>query len=110
MLARLGIDPDRIVLLGLSAGAHLAMLAHTARGLSELEPDLPADLRDVSEDVRALIVHYGPFDLRRGRAFPDGTDPTAELLGPRSPRQAGFKCPHCRLFVSYDRAPKPASE
>ena len=34
----------------------------------------------------------------------------AELLGPRSPRQAGFKCPHCRLFVSYDRAPKPASE
>jgi transposase-like protein len=27
----------------------------------------------------------------------------AELLGPRSPRQAGFKCPHCRLFVSYDR-------
>ena len=34
----------------------------------------------------------------------------AELLGPRSPRQAGFKCPHCRLFVSYDRAPKPTSE
>jgi len=34
----------------------------------------------------------------------------AELLGPRSPRQAGFKCPHCRLFVSYDRAdPKPGA-
>ena len=26
----------------------------------------------------------------------------AELLAPRS-AQAGFKCPHCRLFVSYDR-------
>ena len=34
----------------------------------------------------------------------------AELLGPRSPRQAGFKCPHCRLFVSYDRTPKATSE
>jgi transposase-like protein len=33
----------------------------------------------------------------------------AELLGPRSPRQAGFKCPHCRLFVSYDRTPKPSN-
>jgi len=34
----------------------------------------------------------------------------AELLGPHSPRQAGFKCPHCRLFVSYDRSPKPAAD
>ena len=81
--AELGIDPDRMALLGLSAGAHLAMLAHLARGLPELTPDLPAELRDVSEDVRALVVHYGPFDLRRGRPFPDGTDPTGELLGPR---------------------------
>ena len=28
--AELGIDPERIALLGLSAGAHLAMLAHLA--------------------------------------------------------------------------------
>ena len=34
----------------------------------------------------------------------------AELLGPRSPRQAGFKCPHCRLFVSYDRTVDPQSK
>jgi transposase-like protein len=27
----------------------------------------------------------------------------AELLGTRSPRQAGFKCPHCKLFVAYER-------
>src|SRR5436190_31928 len=31
--AELGIDPDRLALLGLSAGAHLAMLAHVARGV-----------------------------------------------------------------------------
>jgi len=30
----------------------------------------------------------------------------AELLGGKS-AQAGFKCPHCRLFVSYDRAVGP---
>ena len=27
----------------------------------------------------------------------------ADLL-PRSPRQHGFKCPHCRLFVPLERA------
>ena len=80
--AELGIDPDRIALLGLSAGAHLAMLAHLAGDIPELAPDLPADLREVSESVRAVIVHYGPYDLARSRPFPDGVDPGAELLGP----------------------------
>jgi acetyl esterase/lipase len=79
----LGVDPDRMALLGLSAGAHLAMLAHVARGVPELAPALPADLRDVREDVRAVIVHYGPFDLARSRPFPDGIDPAGELLGDR---------------------------
>src|SRR5262245_10913431 len=32
----LGIDPDRIALMGLSAGAHLALLAHLTNGLPEL--------------------------------------------------------------------------
>src|SRR5690348_9554000 len=79
----LGIDPERIALLGLSAGAHLAMLAHLAHGIPELAPDLPPELRGVSESVRAVIVHYGPYDLARSRPFPDGIDPGAELLGPR---------------------------
>src|SRR5439155_1736844 len=79
----LGIDPERLALLGLSAGAHLALLAHVARGVPELAPDLPPELGDVPEDVRAVVVHYGPFDLSGSRPFPDGIDPTAELLGPR---------------------------
>jgi acetyl esterase/lipase len=81
--AELGIDPSRLALLGLSAGAHLTLLAHLGREVPELAPDLPAELRDVSEDVRAVMVHYGPFDLTRARPFPDGTDPAGELLGPR---------------------------
>lgn len=78
----LGIDPSRIAILGLSAGAHLTMLAHLARGIPSLEPTLPASLRDVAEDVRAVIVHYGPFDLSRRLAV-DGYDPIAAHLGPR---------------------------
>src|SRR6266550_2480551 len=35
----LGIDPDRIALMGLSAGAHLAMLAHLAAAVPELAPE-----------------------------------------------------------------------
>jgi len=74
----LGIDADRLALLGLSAGAHLVMLAHLAGTIPELAPDLPADLRDVPETVRAVVAHYGPYDLGRGRSeMVDG------LLGPR---------------------------
>jgi acetyl esterase/lipase len=81
--AELGIDAGRLAFLGLSAGAHLAMLAHLAHGLPELAPDLPADLRGVGEDLRAVMLHYGPFDLGRSRPFPDGIDPAGELLGDR---------------------------
>src|SRR3989449_10878943 len=57
----LGIDPERLALLGLSAGAHLALLAHVPRGVPEPAADLPPELDDVPEDVRAVVVHYGPF-------------------------------------------------
>ncbi len=77
--AELGIDPDRLALMGLSAGAHLAVLAHVARDLGPLTPDLPADLRDVPETVRAVIAHYGPYDLGRRRSEMVDT-----LLGPRA--------------------------
>jgi acetyl esterase/lipase len=79
----LGVDPDRLVLMGMSAGAHLAVLAHVARPLSALEPDLPRELRDVAEDVRGVIAHYGPYDLARRTAVA-GWDPIGDLLGPRA--------------------------
>jgi acetyl esterase/lipase len=80
----LGVDPKRIVLLGLSAGAHLAMLAHVAAALPELEADLPVELRGVPEDVLGVMLHYGPYDLARRRPLPDGIDPVVELLGERA--------------------------
>src|SRR6185295_12182490 len=81
--AELGVDPERIALLGLSAGAHLALLAHLAHDVPELTPALPAPLRDVSEEVRAVMLHYGPYDMNRRRLGRDGWDPIGDLLGPR---------------------------
>jgi endogenous inhibitor of DNA gyrase (YacG/DUF329 family) len=33
----------------------------------------------------------------------------AELLAPES-ANAGFKCPHCKLFVAYERASETAED
>jgi acetyl esterase/lipase len=80
--AALGIDPERLILFGVSAGAHLALLAHLVRGERDLEPALPAELAAVSEDVLAVIAHYGPYDLARRRPTPV-YDPIGSLLGAR---------------------------
>jgi acetyl esterase/lipase len=77
--AELGVDPTRIAFLGLSAGAHLAMLTHLSGAVAALAPDLPPDLRDVPETVRAVVGHYGPYDLGRRRSEMVDT-----LLGLRS--------------------------
>lgn len=77
-----GVDPERLVLMGLSAGAHLAMLVHLARDLAALAPDLPPELRDVDERVVGVIAHYGPYDLARRKPVV-GWDAIADLLGDR---------------------------
>ncbi len=80
----LGIDPDRIALLGLSAGAHLVMLAHLGRAVPELASAVPgSSLREVAEDVRAVIAHYGPYDLSRRAVLPPELDMIGALLGAR---------------------------
>jgi acetyl esterase/lipase len=55
------INPDRIVLVGGSAGAHLAMLAAYAPYHPQFTPP---DLRDGDLSVRAVVSYYGPSDLR----------------------------------------------
>src|SRR3989454_1153333 len=86
------------------AGAAPAV-ALVARGVPELAPDLPPKLADVPEDVRAVVVHYGPFDLSRSRAFPDGIDPTAELLGPRSAEPAWVRLASPTEHATHATAP-----
>lgn len=60
--SRYHIDPDRITLVGASAGAHLALLAAYAIGHPAFRPpDAPAD---ADARVRAVVAYYPPVDFR----------------------------------------------
>jgi acetyl esterase/lipase len=59
-----GIDKDKFLVWGASAGGHLAALAGTSCGAMELEPvDLPDELAVESDCVQATIGWYGIYDL-----------------------------------------------
>jgi acetyl esterase/lipase len=58
--SRYGVDAARVVLLGRSAGGHLALLAAYSTGEGALAPSCAAP--DAS--VRAVVAFYAPTDLR----------------------------------------------
>jgi acetyl esterase/lipase len=71
-----GIDPGRIAVLGISAGAHLAAMLGTQS--EEQGPD------DVSSRVQAVVSFYGPSDLTtliRSRRL--SHEPVRRLMGDR---------------------------
>lgn len=55
-----GADPDRVILAGGSAGAHLALMAAYAHGDPRL---IPPDLQGCDLSVHAVISYYGVVDL-----------------------------------------------
>lgn len=59
--AAYGVNPERIVLCGGSAGGHLALLAAYGRGKPEL---VPLEVGEVDTTVRGVISYYGPSDMR----------------------------------------------
>lgn len=65
-----GVDPERVVVAGGSAGAHLAMLAAYAPGHPAWTPE---DLRGSDLSVRGLVSYYGPPDLRPVQVGPDAS-------------------------------------
>src|SRR5206468_9923883 len=81
-----GIDPDRVALLGASAGAHLALLS-TSGAQGEAPPDATRgdETRKRSSTdprVRAVIDFYGPTDLKAlFRARRPAGESISQLLG-----------------------------
>lgn len=57
-----GVNPERIVLMGGSAGAHLALLAAYTPEHREHRELQPADV-EMDTSVRAVVSYYGPCDL-----------------------------------------------
>ena len=58
--SRYGVNPEKIVLGGGSAGGHLAQLAEYASGHPELTPE---DLKDSDLSVCGILSYYGFTDL-----------------------------------------------
>jgi len=77
------IDPDRIALLGRSAGGHLALLA----AYTPNDPTLPPSCAAPDTTVQAVVSFYGPTDLVWGYNAPtnpnviDGPDTLRRFLG-----------------------------
>lgn len=68
------IDPDRIAVLGTSAGAHLAMMLGVTNGDASFE-DKSMGYGEYSSDVQAVISMYGIADVSQwGRLAGDNVD------------------------------------
>jgi acetyl esterase/lipase len=63
---QLNVDPQRVALLGRSAGAHLALLAAYSAG----EPELPPSCPGADAPVKAVVSFYGVTDLAWAYAHP----------------------------------------
>ncbi len=60
--ARFGVDPNRFVIAGVSAGGHLAALVGVSNGVVELEGEVGA-MRETSSSVQAIISFFGASNL-----------------------------------------------
>jgi len=66
---QLGIDSDKLVVQGHSAGAHLALMAAGTSDSGNLNPDRNNEAPDQS--IAAVVAYYPPVRLDPGRAVPD---------------------------------------
>jgi acetyl esterase/lipase len=82
------LDPDRIAVMGDSAGGHLVAMLGTSGGVKELEGDLGAH-KDVSSRVQCVVDLFGPSDLLAMKDFPSSlnhdsaSSPEGKLVGGR---------------------------
>jgi acetyl esterase/lipase len=77
--ARYHVDPERIALIGRSAGAHLALMAAYTANDPRFPPSCFAMGEDVDESIQAVVASYPPTDLRLWPA--EYGSPIERLLG-----------------------------
>ncbi len=96
--SELDIDPNKLVLQGHSAGAHLSLMAAGTFGKPDFDPDFAS--APPAGPISAVVAYYPPTRLTADRAMPDisagppdpeafrairgadGSIPAAMLLGP----------------------------
>lgn len=100
--SRFGIDPDKIGVIGESAGGHLAAVIGTADESAGL--DGIGGFTDQSSRVQAVVDFYGPTDLR---ALFSGYPPIVlqELTGTTDPSSAILDKINPLTYVSADDPP-----
>jgi acetyl esterase/lipase len=82
------LDPDKIGVIGESAGGHLVAMLGTSGGVKELEGNLGAH-KEVSSRVQCVVDEFGPAELLAmqgagGRMDHDGPNsPEGKLVGGR---------------------------
>ena len=86
--AEFNVAPDKIVLLGRSAGAHLALIAAYSANDARLSPSCAENSTDEKDEkVRAVVSFYAPTDLLwaydnpANRRVIDGAQTLANFLG-----------------------------
>ncbi len=105
------LDPERIGVIGGSAGGHLVAMLGTSGGVEALEGDL-GPYKGVSSKVRCVVNEFGPAELSTMGDAPSSIDhnapnaPESKLLGePILKAQEKAKAASPITYVSKDDPP-----
>jgi acetyl esterase/lipase len=106
-----GIDPDRIAVIGSSAGGHLVAMLGTSGDVAAVEGSLGA-FPDMSSRVTCVVDYFGPADLLTMGDFPSSIDhnaatsPESKMLGgPILERQDAAREASPQTYITGDDSP-----
>ena len=106
-----GIDPERIAVIGSSAGGHLVAMLGTSGDVAAVEGSLGA-FPDMSSRVTCVVDYFGPADLLTMGDFPSSIDhnaatsPESKMLGgPILERQDAAREASPQTYITGDDSP-----